>query len=275
MFLFTFAKNKLMEYFSTFSSIPVHINDSESGDVPVIFLHGYLETMYIWDDFLELLDPRFRTVAMDLPGHGLSGSFELNTMDRMADAVCAVLDKCGIDSAFAVGHSMGGYVALEFARKYADRCRGVVLLNSSPYADTESKAEDRKREIEIIKADRLLCLAMSSVPKMYDPDNLRDLDDKIQETIENCETHDPDGIISCINGMVLRKDLTDHFRNYDKPLVMVFGRNDRFMPEKSVADLILKLPNADSYILDHTGHSSFVEAPVETADIINSALLNI
>ena len=58
-----------MEFFATSNKIPVHISDSKNGDTVLVLLHGYLETLYIWEDFRSLLDSRIRTLAIDLPGH--------------------------------------------------------------------------------------------------------------------------------------------------------------------------------------------------------------
>lgn len=261
-----------MEFFATSQSIPVHISDSKSGNTPILLLHGYLETMYIWEEFIDLLDPEFRVISIDLPGHGLSGSFAVNTMELMADVVKDVLDICGVPSVYVAGHSMGGYVSLKFAERYPDRCNGLILLNSNPFADSEGREKDRLREIEIIRADKLVYLAQSSIPKMYATVNLRALDDKVQETIEMCETHDPEGIISTIRGMMLRNDMQDFLKKFDKKLIMVFGDSDKFMGIDQVRSLIAEYPNAQTYILEETGHNSFIENPVRTAEIINGIL---
>ncbi len=261
-----------MEFFATSNSIPVHISDSRSGNVPVVFLHGYLETMYIWEEFLPLLKSEFRTITVDLPGHGLSGSFIMNTIELVADVISDVLKICNVESAYVVGHSMGGYAALSFAKKYDQQCRGVVLLGSSPYADPEDKSSDRMREIEIVRADKLVHLAQSSIPKMYAHSNLRRLDNKVQETIELCETHDPEGIVSSIKGLMRRPDMTDFVRDYGKKMIMVFGDSDKIMDLEGVEKMKAEFPKAEFHVLKDTGHNSFIESPKETAGIINGLL---
>ena len=59
-----------MEFFakSKSTNISVYISDSKKGDKTIILLHGYLETIYIWEDFREYLKD-YRTIAIDLPGH--------------------------------------------------------------------------------------------------------------------------------------------------------------------------------------------------------------
>ena len=63
-----------MEYFVTCNGIPVHVSETGKGDKAIILLHGYLETLYIWEEFRSLLPDSSRIVSIDLPGLGLTGS---------------------------------------------------------------------------------------------------------------------------------------------------------------------------------------------------------
>ena len=85
-------------------STALHIADSCKGDRCVVLLHGYLESMYVWDDFLPLLTPSVRVIALDIPGHGISEvKGEVHTMDMMAATVRDMLDALGIERATLVG----------------------------------------------------------------------------------------------------------------------------------------------------------------------------
>lgn len=95
----------------------VHISDSGSGERVVVLLHGYLESMIVWEEFARLLTPSVRVVTIDLPGHGISEiKGEVHTMEFLAQTVHDALQALGIGHCTLVGHSMGGYVALAFAR---------------------------------------------------------------------------------------------------------------------------------------------------------------
>ena len=49
----------------------VRVSDTLEGERTVVLLHGYLESLDVWDRFTELLAPQVRVVAADLPGHGI------------------------------------------------------------------------------------------------------------------------------------------------------------------------------------------------------------
>lgn len=257
-----------MEYFAISNSIPVHILDTKKGDKTILLLHGYLETLYIYNEFIELLEKKYRIIAIDLPGHGLSGSDkEINSMEYCAEVAVDVLKKCGVEKAYVAGHSMGGYVAQNCLKKYPEMFEGIILLNSTPFADSPEKKEDRKREIELVLSGKLGHLASISIPKMYSAANLRKLDEKIEETVEITETHDPNGIAACIRGMMERENTEEVLAKTAKAL-LVFGTDDKFITEETREKIAALLPNAKTAIIPETGHNSFIEAPEQVMQAI-------
>ena len=202
-----------------------------------------------------------------MPGHGLTdsapaqkGGVSVNTMEFGADVVKALIEKCNAKNVVLGGHSMGGYVTLAFCRKYPGALEKAVIFNSNPYKDDPSKAEDRKREIDVIRAGKLDMLAELSIPKMFKPENLRLFDDKIMETIELCDMHNPEGIVASVMGMQQREDTTDIMENPPVPMMMFEGDSDRFLDLEGVTQMIRKFPKVKHILLENTGHNSFIEA---------------
>ena len=141
-------------------STALHVCDSQVGDKCVVLLHGYLESALVWEDFVPYLYKEVRVVTLDLPGHGISVvTGEVHTMDFLADTVADALTALGIGRCTLVGHSMGGYVALAFCERHPGMLDGLVLLSSTPNPDTPEKAENRRREIALVKAGKKDMLA--------------------------------------------------------------------------------------------------------------------
>ena len=257
-----------MEYFAISNGIPVHILDTKKGDTTIILLHGYLETLYIFNEFIEMLEKKYRIIAIDLPGHGLTGSDkEINSMEFCAQVVADVMKKSGVEKAYITGHSMGGYVAQNCVKLFPELFHGIILLNSTPNADSPEKKTDREREIELVLSAKLGQLATISIPKMYAQANLRAFDEKIEETIEITETHDPKGIVACIKGMMERADTKDVLKNANKA-IFIFGTDDKFITEEIREKLIGELPNVKAVTIPETGHNSFIENPEATLKAI-------
>jgi len=266
-----------MERFVTAGGIAVHILDSEKGEKCIILLHGYLETMYIWTEFAEFLSKQYRVIVIDIPGHGLtdyapadSSGNRINTMDFCATVVKDVLDKCSVKKAVIGGHSLGGYIALACCRLYPETFEKLILFNSHPYEDPEEKAIDRKREIDIIESGKLSVLASVSIPKMYSGTNLREMDEKIRETLELCETHDPMGIVASIKGMQIRPNASSLLSDSEIPVMVIVGDQDNFMPAPMILKMRESFPKVRFEELAGCGHNCFVERPTEVLDRVIS-----
>ncbi|MDX9782389.1 MAG: alpha/beta hydrolase [Bacteroidales bacterium] len=256
-----------MEFFATCNGIPVHISDSKKGDKILLLLHGYLETLYVWQDFVKILPADVRIISIDLPGHGLSGSHEsINSLDFCADVVRDVLKKCNVDKCWIMGHSMGGYIAIESTKKYPELFSGLILMHSTPYPDSPEKIKDRDREIALIKQAKLPVIAKMGIPKMFAQDNLRRFDEKIFEIIELTETHDPEGIVASVEGLKARPDNLPFLESAKLPLLIFFGNSDYHIPIEKANQLAASLPAAKSVFLPFSGHNGFLEEPEVVKD---------
>jgi pimeloyl-ACP methyl ester carboxylesterase len=251
-----------MEYFKICQGIPVYISDTKKGGKTVVLLHGYLETNAVWADFSKFLEPHFRVIAIDLPGNGLSGTKATkNSMEFMADVVAEILNQSNIGEATIVGHSMGGYAALAFAEKYSGLTEKLCLFHSTPNPDTEEKRQIREREITLVSEGRLGIILNPSIEKMFADENLPRMKETILMISENAAITEPDGIIACLRGMKTRKDMNDFLSKFEKPLLLIFGKKDKYIPENVANNMIAKFPAAKALMLENSGHSGFLEEP--------------
>jgi pimeloyl-ACP methyl ester carboxylesterase len=116
---------------------------------PVVFLHGFLEDVSMWD-FLDTPLIPFQAICIDLPGHGLSQlTDDSPSIEFMTDEVLKVVGYLKLAEFHIVGHSMGGYVALLIKENRID-CRKIVLLNSNFWEDSPEKKSDRIRIADLV-----------------------------------------------------------------------------------------------------------------------------
>lgn len=252
-----------MEFFTTCNGLPLHVSDSKKGENTIILLHGYLETLYIWQDFAALLSSKYRVISIDLPGHGLSGTFPINTMENCAISIVCVMDKLKIEKAWLMGHSMGGYVAAETIKAFPNKFNGLIMMNSTPFADSPEKIVNRDREIELIKQNKLQSIVLLSVENMFAKENRSRFEEKILEITEIAEVHDPEGIVASIEGMKQRVDNTAYLSNCNLPILFIFGEKDNFISIESVQEIQSKITKATYVLLKNSGHNGFIEEPVE------------
>ncbi|MBR6671948.1 MAG: alpha/beta hydrolase [Alistipes sp.] len=252
----------MKESFLKIGDATVYVSDSEKGEKCVVLLHGYLESLRVWDDFVGLLTDKVRVVAIDIPGHGRSSNIApVHTMELMADMVAGVLDALQIDKVTLVGHSMGGYISLAFCAAYAERLEGLVLLSSSPNPDTELKRENRRREIALVKAGKKDMLARVAPEAGFAEMNRDSLRRYINNLVEQVHITDDEGIVALLGGMIERKDQNEMLRNSRVRQLFIMGTHDGYIPVEAAQEFIAKNPQAKVAWLDKSGHMGFIEEP--------------
>ncbi|MEO8438146.1 MAG: alpha/beta fold hydrolase, partial [Chloroflexota bacterium] len=97
---------------------------------PIVFVHGTRLTGSMWAAQQVALADTFRTIAIDLPGHGTRAD-ERFTLDAATEVVAAAIDEHAGGRAVVVGLSLGGYVAMALAARHPERVRGLVLSGAT------------------------------------------------------------------------------------------------------------------------------------------------
>ncbi len=116
---------------ATIDGIPLHFTATGKGPATVIFVHGWTCDETSWSEQVPAISARYRTVTVDLPGHGQSGSPKDGkfSMDLFASAVEAVRAEVGADRVVLVGHSMGTPVIVQYARLYSQHTAAMVFAD--------------------------------------------------------------------------------------------------------------------------------------------------
>lgn len=224
----------MTEKFIMAGSTALHVCDSQAGDKCVVLLHGYLESLLVWEDFVPYLYKEVRVVTLDLPGHGISVvTGAVHTMDFLADTVADALKALGIGRCTLVGHSMGGYVALAFCERHPEMLDGVVLLSSTPNPDTPEKAENRRREIALVEAGKKEMLARVAPAAGFAEENRARMRDEIEDLTEQVFVTEDEGIVALLGGMIARRDQNEMLRTSKVPQLFILGRKDGYIPPEA------------------------------------------
>lgn len=258
-----------MEKFTVAGGTALRYSDVGAGDKTVVLLHGYLESLDVWEDFTQLLRDDFRVVAIDIPGHGISQvKGPVHTMEFVADTLHALLQKIGIEKCYLVGHSMGGYAALAFLKKYPEAAAGLVLFHSTPYADSPEKKLDRDREIGMVAAGKKELLANMNAAKRFAPDNRKKFADEIESLSDYVALTEDEGIVALLGGMRDREDTSRVLKESGVPTLFIFGEKDEHIPMDVARKLASDFPLAEVVWLKNSGHMGLVEEPEASAAAI-------
>jgi len=253
-------------YLKNFLTCEGHIiHYSCQGKGPtLVLLHGFLESLEIWDDFASALSRDFKVLLLDLPGHGKSDTIAgVHTMELMAASVKSVLDHLCINSCVIAGHSMGGYVSLAFAEKYPDITKGLVLFHSQAAPDSTEARGNRNRAINIVKKNRSGFIRQF-IPELFDQRNIVQFTPQIENLIRIASEVKDEGIIAALEGMKERKGWLDLLDYVEMPLLFIIGKQDSRIPYSQVMAQAGIPSHSEVLLLENVGHLGFIEASSKT-----------
>lgn len=230
--------------------------------VPVVFVHGFPLNRNTWMHQIDSLKAEFRIIAPDLRGLGDSdGEGEVTTMAQFADDIHALLQNLKTGPCVLVGHSMGGYVTLAFARQYPNMLKGLVLVGTKSGADSPEAAAARRTTSDKVKIEGSRVVVEAMTPKMLAPGNT---DAKMLEQVrEFMSRSKPAGVIAALLGMATRPDSTPMLANIQVPTLVITGADDIIIPPAESEKLSQAIPRAALEVIPHAGHLVAFEKPAE------------
>ncbi|KUO65228.1 MAG: alpha/beta hydrolase [Lutibacter sp. BRH_c52] len=245
----------------------VHFTSIGKGNA-VILLHGFLENSAMWNEIANILSKRNRVICIDLLGHGQTGNLGyIHSMEDQANMVNTVLNHLRLRKYIFVGHSMGGYVALAFAKLFPESVKGLCLMNSTALPDSEEKKLSRDRAIKAIKKNHKTFVRVA-IPMLFSEKNreiyLKEIEQITQEALELS----PQGIIAALEGMKIRKNQTSIYKTANFPIQMVIGKQD---PALDYESLTSQTKNTKVNVIEFPdGHMSHIENKNELTETLTS-----
>ena len=237
----------------------IHYSDSGCGEI-IVLIHGYLESMEVWENFAGRLSQKFRILRIDLPGHGHSDLFsDINSMELMAEVIKEILDIQGIKKVFLIGHSMGGYAALAFLQLFPEYLSGYSLFHSHPFSDTAEAVEKRKQNIALTENGKKDEMIPGFVHGLYAPKNLDRLKEAVEKSVSVALGTDKKTIIADLRGMMARPDRSNIVREAKVPFLWILGTMDSHIDYRTIQQKVRLPENAQIVILENSGHMGFIE----------------
>jgi YbgC/YbaW family acyl-CoA thioester hydrolase len=234
----------------------------------VLFIHGYPFDHTIWQYQLSQLEG-FRRVAPDLRGMGLSDAPDLGySMTTYADDLAALLDTLGVGRAVLCGLSMGGYVALDFARRWPERLSGLVLMDTRAEGDTPDARRGRDSQAALARERGAGAVADAMLPKLFgDPDAAHaPIAGQVRRMIEATPVA---GIAGALVAMRDRRDSSDLLPALGAiPVLVAVGEHDRLVSPDAAEAMASAIPGARFEVIPGAGHIPPLERPAETTALL-------
>lgn len=229
--------------------------DSCSGPT-LLLIHGFPLNSSLWEPQLEDLSDAARLLAPDLRGFGLSGnSNEPYTVALMADDCMGLLDALGVQEPVVVcGHSMGGYIAFEFYRRFRDWVAGMILISTRPGADTPAGQTGREQMAQKAREEGPEAIAAAMLPKLLAPETYNRDEDLVAFVRDMMESATVDGIVGSLMAMKDRPDSTELLAEIDVPTLIIHGDEDQIVPFEEAEKMRDAIPRAELVLVPGAGH---------------------
>lgn len=236
---------------------------------PIVLLHGFCEDSSVWDNFISEFTSN-KIIRIDLIGFGSSEPVESPSIEYAADSVKAVLDHLEIQQCILIGHSMGGYVSLAFAKKYESYLNGLGVFHSHPFVDSEERKKNRAKSIKFVQKNSHFHYVKQLFLNLFTPSFLSSNNFLINKMIHKASTFPTEGIIGGLEMMMNRSDQTEVLKNIKCPVLFIVGLEDKVVPLEQCLEQTALPEVADIHILDGVGHMGMFEAAKKTQKIIHN-----
>jgi 3-oxoadipate enol-lactonase len=253
------------------SETKIYWEERGSGP-PLVLIMGLGYTSEMWHRMLPVLAEEYRTIIFDNRGVGRSSvPAAAYSISDMAADTAAVMDAAGIASAHVFGISMGGLIAQEFAIRYPERTRSLIL-GCTHHGGREAVVADRE-VFEVLMARGEMPPeegTRAMVPFIYDQTTPRE---RIEEDLEiRMRTYPTsEGYFGQVHA-IFAFDIRDRLSEISARTLVLHGESDRLVPPENGRLLARLIPNSTLIMLPNASHVFMTDQPEAANDAILSFL---
>lgn len=249
------------------------LNFEETGTgIPVVFLHAFPLDCSMWQPQREALSNKYRVLCLDLPGFGGSTvGTKPFTIDGVADGVAEFLDVLAVKEQIVLGGlSMGGYIALAFARRHASRLRALVLANTRGEPDDDTARINRDKMIAFAGEHSAAEVTEMMLPRLLG-ETTRTTRPEVVESIRSIGSRQTSlAIVAALRALRDRPDAVPGLAAISVPTLVIAGMEDAITTPEIMTRLAQGIPGSKMEVLNQSGHLSNRETP----EAFNHALQN-
>jgi pimeloyl-ACP methyl ester carboxylesterase len=241
---------------------------------PIVLIHCFSCAINWWDRMMPLLDRDHRVIAVDLLGHGGSEKPTSGyTIPNQADLVAEALDELGVRDAVAVGHSLGGSVAVGLAERSPELVKRVMIVDTPPNHSGSSLGLVAKLGFAPVIGELFWRVKPDFAVKKglevaFAPGF--DVPDEFVEDVKRMTFSSYDDSPSGSDDYTKEKGLDQRMKETGKPLLVIMGAEEQIVdePAKRLAEYRDTYPGTKTKLIAGAGHSPNVEKPAETAALL-------
>jgi pimeloyl-ACP methyl ester carboxylesterase len=239
----------------------------------LVFIHGFLGSHLQWNDLVPNFQEDCRLLLIDLPGHGTDSKDPVDyQISDVAQAIHHIILEQKIEKAHFIGHSMGGYIASNYATLFPSFVKSLVLINSIAGPDSDRRKTERDRSIALIKKLKSAFVSMA-ITNLFTPAE-RTLH---TETIASMKKQGHDltqqTVVRAILAMRDRPGSLEQLKALNVPILYIYSPADVIVHEAVVQEEVRLLSSLAVSL--NAGHMSILTHPAAIASILKERIVAI
>ncbi|WP_349408257.1 2-succinyl-6-hydroxy-2,4-cyclohexadiene-1-carboxylate synthase [Pseudalkalibacillus sp. SCS-8] len=264
------------------NNVQYHVEVEGEGE-PVLLLHGFTGSREDWRSFVHVWKKEFKLITIDLPGHGKTDSPEdvkKYATKETVEALEKILDELKIESAFVLGYSLGGRVALSFAMTFPERVKRLILESSSPGLQTIQERLERKQKDDQL-AEWILQEGVETFVNYWETiplfhSQLRYMSNEERTRLRKRRlTNTEVGLANSLRGIGtgVQPSWWNQLDSLVIPTTLLVGALDsKFV--RIAKEMLQLLPDGELIIIEDAGHAIHLEQPEEFSKKVQMILHN-
>jgi pimeloyl-ACP methyl ester carboxylesterase len=244
------------------NGITVAYDEAGTGELPIIFIHGFPFDKSSWKPQVDFLQKQHRVIAYDIRGFGGTDTDSAKpSMDLYANDLIDFMDILAIKKAVICGLSMGGYIVLNAVNRYADRIEAIILSDTQCISDSAEAKEKRYKSIAQITADGVEGFAEAFVKNAFCKHSLTHNATTVAEAKKIILATNPETLVGALIALSERTEMCNTLPKISVPALIVCGDEDALTPVAQSEFLREQIPLATFKRIPDAGHLSNLEQP--------------
>jgi len=234
---------------------------------PLVLVHGVGGDGGMWDGVVAALPPRFRTIRVDLRGHGHSGLITAPcSVQDLARDVTDVMDALGVGAASIAGFSLGGLIAQAIALESPDRVNRLALVATVAGRTPEEQARSAAR-IEVVREKGLAAIAAGNREFWFSDAFRRDHPDLVEARVRQFMACDPVSYLHAF-AVFAKGDFVDRLGEIRAPTLVVAGEFDPAATPRMARLMHERIAGSRLEVLAGMRHALLIECPRRVAALL-------
>ncbi|WP_338763031.1 alpha/beta hydrolase [Bernardetia sp. ABR2-2B] len=255
----------------------VHYREEGTGE-PLVLIHGAFSSLHTFEDWTKPLSENYRVISLDLPGFGLTGAMSEDDycLENYMTYLEIFLDRLDIKKCAIAGNSLGGWIAWEYALRHQEQIEKLVLISAAGFVDDGSIPTPFKLAKLPVFGKVFKYALQKPIFEKFVREVYCDQSVVCEETINryfDFFTRDCNmkAFFNIINQEL--HDNTEKLRNLYTPTLIIWGKEDAWLPAQNARRFSELLPNNRMLIYEGVGHIPMEEAPKKTVKVVSEFLL--